>query len=166
MTDNITGIGTLERQVIEAALVTTRPSSSSEERSKASSSLEQWTSPTGSNASSPLDTSCWEAYINIIRISFPNAHSSPSPSEHSGNSSDQPLSDTKIIEQIAYVTTSPSKQQQLSANLQQQIQREANGAKLLLLTLFCSKIRREYMRLLRDHVNLARCVFEELIMAL
>eukprot|EP00984_Skeletonema_dohrnii_P028721 scaffold18793_cov113-Skeletonema_dohrnii-CCMP3373.AAC.5 len=159
MTDNIAGIGALERQVIEAALITTRPFSSSEERSKASSSLEQWTSSPGSTAASPLDTSCWEAYINIIRISFATSHHS-STSTHSNEPSE-----TNIIEKIAYVT-SPSSKQPPSANLEQQIQREANGAKLLLLTLFCSKIRREYIRLLREHVNLARCVFEELLTAL
>eukprot|EP00984_Skeletonema_dohrnii_P032024 scaffold25418_cov131-Skeletonema_dohrnii-CCMP3373.AAC.1 len=159
MTDNIAGIGALERQVIEAALITTRPFSSSEERSKASSSLEQWTSSPGSTAaSSPLDTSCWEAYINIIRISFATFQSS------TATHLNEP-SETNIIEKIAYVT-SPSSKQLPSANLEHQIQREANGAKLLLLTLFCSKIRREYIRLLREHVNLARCVFEELLSAL
>jgi hypothetical protein len=163
MTDNITGIGALERQVIEAALITTRPFSSSEERSKASSSLEQWTSSSGSAASAntPSDTSCWEAYVNIIRISFATSDTNNS-SEHSGSLA----SETNIVEKIAYVTSPSSKQQPLSANLEQQIQREANGAKLLLLTLFCSKIRREYIRLLREHVHLARCVFEELIAAL
>eukprot|EP00986_Skeletonema_menzelii_P009024 scaffold3994_cov150-Skeletonema_menzelii.AAC.3 len=156
MTDNITGIGTLERQVIEAALVTTRPFSSSEERSKASLSLEQWTSGSTNAATRPLDSSCWEAYMNIVRISFATTARSSTSSEHSGSST---LSEANVIEKIAYVT---SKQ---PAN-EQQIQREANGAKLLLLTLLCSKIRREYSRLLRENVNLGRCVFEELITAL
>ena len=175
MTDNnnnIPDIGALERQVIEAALITTRPFSSSDERSKASSSLEQWTSSSGSAAAAAslsmppsLNTSCWEAYINIIRISF--AATAAAAADYSSASSS-----TDIIEKIAYVTSSShsasSKQPQPpSANyLQQQIQREANGAKLLLLTLFCSKIRREYIRLLHEHVYLARGVFEELITAL
>ena len=156
MADNITGIGTLERQVIEAALVTTRPFSSSEERSKASLSLEQWTSGSTNAATRPLDSSCWEAYMNIVRIAFATTARSSTSSEHSGSST---LSEANVIEKIAYVT---SKQ---PAN-EQQIQREANGAKLLLLTLLCSKIRREYSRLLRENVNLGRCVFEELITAL
>jgi hypothetical protein len=173
MTDSITGIGTLERQVIEAALITTRPFSSSEERSKASSSLEQWTSSSGSPASSatPSDTSCWEAYVNIIRISFATSANN-SFEDHAGSSITSPrlqqssASETNIIERIAYLTSPSSNDTPLSANSEQQIQREANGAKLLLLTLFCSKVRREYIRLLREHVHLARCVFEELITAL
>jgi hypothetical protein len=108
--------------------------------------------------------------VNIIRLSF-STHATPNSSEHSGISRQQqyqsPL-EANIVEKIAYATSPSCQQQQqpLSANLQQQIQREAKGAKLLLLTLFCSKIRREYIRLLREHVALAKCVFDELIAAL
>lgn len=70
--------GTLERQVIEAALITTRPTSGSQQRSEASSSLEQWTSSCGSGGVGLLDNECWEAYINIIRISFNTAAPLPS----------------------------------------------------------------------------------------
>ena len=53
-------IGIVERQVIEAALVTTRPTSSAQQRSEASSSLEHWTAGT---AGAAIDTACWGAYI-------------------------------------------------------------------------------------------------------
>jgi len=173
------GIAQLERQVIEAALVTTRPTSSAHERSEASSSLERWTAgtpPSSAGSAMMVDTACWEAYINIIRASF----TSPSLSEHSTSSSNastpnqsrqasgisnSSAESSNIVEKIAYAT-SPSKQQPLTSNLEQQIQREANGAKLLLLTLFCTKIRREYIRLIREHAPLARRVFEQLVNAL
>ena len=61
--DESLGIRTLERQVIEAALVTTRPTSSAQQRSEASSSLERWTAGTSVGGSTAIDTACWEAYI-------------------------------------------------------------------------------------------------------
>jgi len=182
------GIGQLERQVIEAALVTTRSTSTSFERSEASSQLEQWTSSVGSspNTTSPIDANCWEAYINIIRASFAgvsNASEYSSASSHgsvtpvasrqsSGCFSSLASASNNIVEQIAYAT-SPSKpplqqrqqDEPISLHLQQQVQCEANGAKLLLLTLFCTKIRKEYIRLLREQPALAQLVNEELISA-
>ena len=157
------GIGMLERQVIEAALLTTRPTSSAQERSEASSSLERWTAGTPASAGSPIDTACWEAYINIIRMSFATQSSTPSSNASTPNQSRQSSglsnssAESNIVEKIAYAT-SPSKHQPLSSNLEQQIQGEANGAKLLLTILFCNKIRREYIRLMREHALLARSV--------
>ncbi|KAL9184475.1 hypothetical protein ACHAXT_002561 [Thalassiosira profunda] len=160
--------GTLERQVVEAALATTRPTSSPAERSAASASLEQWTSG-----------ACWEAYTNIIRMCFSSTslqqsnHSSvPSSTastplatpSHSRQSSGVSSSSgtSGAVEQIAYAT-SPSKH---LPNLELQIQREANGAKLLLVTLLCGKIRREFITLFREQAVLARSVYDELVAAL
>ena len=187
--DESLGIGTLERQVIEAALRTTRPSSSAKERAEASSSLEQWTAGTNNNASSggggaaTVDTACWEAYIHIIRIisccgnstgqplDGSSGHSSSAPSTsnnstHSGSGSCS-VDSSNIVEKIAYATSPSSKSlQPLTNNLELQIQREANGAKLLLLTLLCNKIRREYLRVMQHHPLVANQVFDELLIAL
>jgi len=85
-------------------------------------------------------------------------------SEVSSSASDGE-SNNNIIEQIAYAT-SPSKDQPPSDSLRHQIQSEANGAKLLLTTLLCNKIRREYVRLTREHADLANRVLAGVINAL
>ncbi|KAL7532240.1 hypothetical protein ACHAXR_004513, partial [Thalassiosira sp. AJA248-18] len=178
------GIGALERQVIEAALVTTRPTSTAQQRSESSASLEKWTAGSTTAAllsaggGSAIDTACWEAYINIIRIisatqqpdhsSAPSLSNASTPShsrQSSGLSNSSGDSSCNIVEKIAYATSS-QQQQPLTSNLELQIQREANGAKLLLLTLFSNKIRREYIRLMREHAPFARRVFDELLNAL
>eukprot|EP00580_Thalassiosira_gravida_P015454 CAMPEP_0201667824 /NCGR_PEP_ID=MMETSP0494-20130426/16871_1 /ASSEMBLY_ACC=CAM_ASM_000839 /TAXON_ID=420259 /ORGANISM="Thalassiosira gravida, Strain GMp14c1" /LENGTH=1166 /DNA_ID=CAMNT_0048147977 /DNA_START=72 /DNA_END=3572 /DNA_ORIENTATION=- len=172
--DETSVIGTLEQQVIEAALITTRPTSSAQERSEASTQLERWTTGTSPSAASPIDTACWEAYIKIIGISFcpsdhffssSNASSSPNQSGQSSGFSNG-SAESNIVEKIAYATFSSKQQQPLSCNTEQQIQRDSNGAKLLLTTLFCNKIRREYNSLMREHASLARRVFESLLNAL
>ncbi|KAL7473463.1 hypothetical protein ACHAXS_013908 [Conticribra weissflogii] len=214
----------LERQVVEAALITTRATSSPLERSEASSSLERWTNssshsndgPNGhhggdghANDGGAADTSCWEAYLNILKASMPSdgvgptgnapaistSPSSPSPaaSRHSSGWSD---SDDVVtggggfgggrwgcdaVEEIA-MRTSPTFSSSSSSSppsehppptaasvaIPPHIRREASGAKLLLLTLFSNKIRREYVRLVssREHAFLATRIYEELVSAL
>lgn len=71
-------------------------------------------------------------------------------------------SSDKIVEKIAY-ETSHFKGQHINSNIEQQIQYEANGAKLMLITLFCRIIRKEYCQLVIEHSILAKKVYDELI---
>ena len=138
----------LEHHIINAALVTTRPTSSPTERAEASFSLQQWTSSS--------DPSVWGAYVNIIK-SFGDTTGSWG-SDHSSSSVE-----SNIVEKIAYVT-SPSKAP--SPNLDNQIRQEAVGAKLLLITLLSTKIRSEYLRLVKENPMVARGLYEVLLTAL
>jgi len=70
-------------------------------------------------------------------------------------------SSDSIIEKIAY-ETSHFKGQPINSNIEQQIQYEANGTKLMLITLFCRLIRKEYCRLVLEHAMLAKKVYDEL----
>mmetsp|Transcript_8787 Transcript_8787/g.18753 ORF Transcript_8787/g.18753 Transcript_8787/m.18753 type:complete len:1296 (-) Transcript_8787:277-4164(-) len=200
-------IGQLERQVIEAALITTRPTSSSHERSEASSSLERWTNSSSSDGNSSgrggcdaiggasADTSCWEAYLNILRASLPSSSAHDAGSSANGTASSSPAASRQssgwsdaddgvggnggrhggdAVEEIAFRTSRP--QQPLASatttttttTTPPHIRREADGAKLLLVTLLSNKIRREYLRLVSapEHAFLARRVYEELVSAL
>ena len=138
----------LEHHIINAALVTTRPTSTAVERADASKSLEQWTSTS--------NQSVWQAYLNIIKSFTQTGWGS----DHSNT----PSVENNIVEKIAYAT-SPSKKAP-SATLEQQIRQEAMGAKLLLVTLLSNKIRSEYLRLCREDQALARALYEELVTAL
>lgn len=185
-TENL-GVGALERQVIEAALTTTRPASDSHERAEASRALERWTAGGGANETQqepgaarrppPIDGACWEAYVNIVRASFASGSQQLSQPGTPMSSPSQPSAlspgdnDVDAVERIAYMT-SPQKhrpiQQQphATAAFENHLRNEADGAKLLLLTLLSTKIRREYVRLGREHPVLAGRLREELGAAL
>ena len=112
----------MQAEVIRAALVTTSATSTSAERSDASSRLERWSNTGGAD--------CWSTFIGIFGATFGT--------------------DVSIIERIAFADKQPSPSEQ----------RTANGAKLLLITLFGAKIRREYVVLQREQPLLAGQAFD------
>ncbi|KAL7521758.1 hypothetical protein ACHAWX_006439 [Stephanocyclus meneghinianus] len=146
----------LEHHIIHAALLTTRPTSTPKERSDASYSLEQWTSTS--------DPAVWQAYINILK-SFSVNPTASSSGEWGSDRSNSSSFEYNIVEKIAYATSS-LKQQAMTASFENQIRHEAIGAKLLILTLLSNKIRREYLRLIKQHPLMSRGLYEELISTL
>jgi hypothetical protein len=139
----------IEHHIINAALLTTRPTSTPNERASSSNSLQQW------NTSD--DPSVWQAYISILK-SFDarsNTNSSWGSSDHSASS----IESYNIVEQIAYATSSSKGP---SPNLEL-IRQEATGAKLLIVTLLSKKIRSEYGRFSKEHPILSRGLYEELL---